>query len=259
MTGHDDGESAAIDALYRDPQTYELLAQMTAPADLPFYRALLGDAAGRVLELGCGTGRLSLPLARHATEMTGLDNAPAMLDFARQRAAAAGSTAHFVRADFCRFDLGMHFDWILLPYNALNHITDDAGLDGLFESVASHLAPGGRFVVDSFQPDPAALARPWERRRLLTYLDPSLNQRITLSESSRYDAARRVNHITWHYDLGDQSDWRIHRTSMRILFADELDTLFRDHGFIIGSKYGHYDRSPFGPRSPKQLMVAKLA
>ena len=44
MTGHDDGESAAIDALYRDPQTYELLAQMTAPADLSFYRALLGDA-----------------------------------------------------------------------------------------------------------------------------------------------------------------------------------------------------------------------
>ncbi|MCB1897551.1 MAG: class I SAM-dependent methyltransferase [Zoogloeaceae bacterium] len=259
MTGHDDGESAAIDALYRDPQTYELLAQMTAPADLSFYRALLGDAAGRVLELGCGTGRLSLPLARHATEMTGLDNAPAMLVVARHKAAAVGSTARFEQADFRRFELQRCFDWVLLPYNALNHVCDAADFDDLFESVGRHLAPDGRFVVDSFQPDPAALARPRERRRLLTYLDPYRNQRITLSESSHYDAARRVNHITWHYDLVDQPDWRIHRTTMRILFGDELDALFRDHGFVVSAKYGHYDRSPFGPRSPKQLVVAKRA
>ncbi|MCB1927478.1 MAG: class I SAM-dependent methyltransferase [Rhodocyclaceae bacterium] len=257
MSGRSEGKAAPVDDLYRDPQTYELLAQMTAPADLPFYRALLVDAAGRVLELGCGTGRLSLPLARHATEMTGLDNAPAMLDFARRKAVAAGSTARFEHADFCRFELQRRFDWVLLPYNALNHVCDATGFDGLFESVGRHLAPDGRFVVDSFQPDPAALARPADRRRLLTYIDPFLTQRITLSESSRYDAARRVNHITWHYDLGDRSDWRIHRTTMRILLADELDALFRDHGFVVCAKYGNYDRSPFGPTSPKQLVVAR--
>nr|MCB1909638.1 class I SAM-dependent methyltransferase [Rhodocyclaceae bacterium] len=254
-----DPATAAVDDLYRDPQTYELLAQMTAPADQPFYRALLGDTAGRVLELGCGTGRLTLPLARLATEMVGVDNAPAMLDYARRRAAADGQAIRFTLADFRDFDLGARFDWVLLPYNALNHVTEAAALDGLFASVARHLAPGGRFVVDSFQPDPTALARPCERRRLLTYLDPYLQRRVVLSESSRFDAARRINHITWHYDIDGEVDWRLHRTAMRILFADELDALFRGHGYAITDKYGDYDRTPFGPRSPKQLVVAKRA
>lgn len=246
-----------LDSLYRDPLHYDLLAQMTAPADLGFYRRLLALRPGRVLELGCGTGRLSLPLSELADEFTGLDRAPAMLDRAIAKARLSGARVRFAQGDFCDFSLPGRYDWILLPYNAFNHVCDATAMAGLFASVARHLAPDGRFVVDTFQPDPAALAHPVARRKLLTYLDPQLQRRVELFEDSDYDAARRINRVTWRYDLEGLPDWRIDRIEMRIFDAAELDASFERHGFMIEAKNGDYDGSPFGGRSPKQLVVAR--
>ncbi|MCB1890304.1 MAG: class I SAM-dependent methyltransferase [Rhodocyclaceae bacterium] len=249
---------AVPDGLYREPLRYDLLAQMTAPADLDYYRHALGDRSGRLLELGCGTGRLTIPLSHVAAETVGLDNAPAMLDFARAKAAQAGAAVDFVAGDFRHFDLGRHFDHILLPYNALNHILDDAGLAGLFASVARHLSAGGRFLVDTFQPDMAATERLRLRRKLLTYLDPYLQRRVELFEEASYNPERRINRVTWHYDLDGEPDWRVDCMDMRLHSPQALDALFTHHGFRIEAKYGDYDRSPFGARSPKQLLVVRL-
>ena len=74
--------------LYSDPVHYDLLAQMTAPDDLPFYRQLVEARGGPVLELGCGTGRVTLPLARLGVEVVGLELSSEMLSFAVQKAGA---------------------------------------------------------------------------------------------------------------------------------------------------------------------------
>jgi len=179
-----------------------------------------------------------------------------MLAYARNQATREGAQVEFVEADFRNFTLSRRFDHILLPYNALNHVTDDTGMAGLFGAVAGHLAPRGRFLVDTFQPDLDAFERLRARRKLLTYLDPTRQQRVTLFEENDYDPLQRINRITWRYDLEGQADWRVDHMDMRILPPDELDGLFERHGFRIEAKFGDYDGTPFGPRSPKQLIVA---
>lgn len=245
------------DSLYRDALHYDLLAQMTAPPDLEFYLALLGERPGRVLELGCGTGRLTLPLARIANCVVGIDRAPAMLERARGKALLAASAAGFELADVRSLALGRQFDWVLLPYNTLNHMTaaDDPGM--LLTSVRAHLAAAGRFVIDTFQPDPAALARAPAWTRLLSYIDPYSAERIELHERTQYDPARRRCRVRLRCDAPGRRGWREHTLEMRVFFADELDALLERHGFAIEARYGHYDRRPFDPASPKQLIVSR--
>lgn len=251
--GDDSGE---LGRLYRDPRHYDLLAQMTAPADLGFYAARLGTSRGALLELGCGTGRLTLPLSARVDEAVGVDNSPPMLAYARSKALAAGSPARFVEADFTALELGRRFDWILLPYNALNHVAAADRIAALFDGVHAHLGEGGRFIVDTFQPDPAALGRPPSRTHILSYIDPDSGQRVAMHEENRYDAARQVNRVTWSYDIGGQATARTDVIEMRIFFPQELDALFAHHGFAIEAKLGDYGGAPFGSRSPKQLVIA---
>lgn len=244
-----------IDSLYCDPLHYDLLAQMTAPEDLPFYFKQIGEDRGTLLELGCGTGRLSLPLSARVDQLTAVDNAPEMLSLAQAKAQAC--PIEFVLANFVDFDLARVFDWILLPYNALNHVIDAKDIRSLFGTVRRHLSEGGRFIVDTFQPDPAALGRPPRRTRLLTYRDPVSAERVTMHEENCYDPASQVNRVTWSYDIGALREARIDVTHMRIFFPQELDALFDHHGFVIEAKFGDYDGSPFGSTSPKQLVVAR--
>lgn len=242
-------------SLYRDPAHYDLLAQMTAPADLAFHCRHLG-AAATLLELGCGTGRLTIPLAERIADVLGVDHAPAMVAHARAKADAAASRARFAEGDFLTLALGRRFDRLLLAYNTLNHVIVPEELAALFESVRRHLAPGGRLVVDTFNPDPAALGRPPVRTRLLRYRDPTRGEIVELYEESAYDAARQVSRVTLSCDIDGRLRAREHEIAMRIFFPQELDLLFAHHGFAIDAKYGDYDDGPFGSRSPKQLVIA---
>src|ERR1051325_5374369 len=83
--------------LYDDGRHYDLL--MLGTNDLPFYKRQAKDCRGAVLELACGTGRLTIPLALDGADITGLDQAPKMLDAARAKAVRTGVAVNFVQAD----------------------------------------------------------------------------------------------------------------------------------------------------------------
>ena len=175
----------ALPGLYSDPLHYDLLAQMTAPDDLPFYRQLVEARGGPVLELGCGTGRVTLPLARLGVEVVGLELSSEMLSFAVQKAGAEGLELTFARADLRSFDLERTFPLLLLPYNTLNHLLDDASLAGALQSIRRHMDDESRLVIDTFQPSPAFLGDAPERRRpILRFIDPYLEKETVLSEEN---------------------------------------------------------------------------
>jgi len=248
--------SEAPDDPYADARHYDLLAGMTAPGDLDFYRRLFGRGGGRLLEFGCGTGRLTLPLCACFDTVVGVDRAEAMLAAGRARAALTSCAVRFVRGDFLSLELGERFDRILLPYNVLNHVHEAPDLDRLFEVLERHLAPRGRIVVDTFQPDPRRLSPDAAEVALLRYRDPDSGRELTLYECARYDAARQVNELEWRYREPDGRVARCHQLAMRVFFPQVLDDLFAAHGLLIEAKYGDYDGSAFGSASPKQIVVA---
>ena len=113
--------------IYDDPALYDAIAALSGPAE-EFYveEALRGD--GPVLELGCGTGRFLVPIARRAVNITGLDNAPAMLRHAKEKADAASVKVDLVEGDFRDFSLDRKFETIFIATNTLLHLSRPSDL-----------------------------------------------------------------------------------------------------------------------------------
>jgi SAM-dependent methyltransferase len=245
--------------LYSDPVRYDVLAQMTAPADLPFYRALVAEHGGPVLELGCGTGRIALELAREGVEVVGVELSPAMLDFARRKADAAGVAVTWALGDIRSFDLGRTFPLVLLPYNTLNHLLDMDSIRRCFATLRRHLDPGSRFVVDTFQPSLAFLGgEPARRRPILRYLDPYTGEEVVLHEEHHYEPATQLDRIVWRYHVGGRTDGGEEEMTMRLFFPNELEPLLALERLAMEVRYGHYDRRPFDSTSPRQLAVCRV-
>ena len=112
---------------YDDPSLYD---RIVSPPDssLEFYLEVIGATEGPVLELACGTGRLTIPIARALANdpsrpVTGLDLAPAMLEATRRNAAGAGLAIELVEGDMRTFSLGRRFGTIFVAFNTLLHLT----------------------------------------------------------------------------------------------------------------------------------------
>lgn len=140
------------------------------PQDLDFYLGLLDGPDTTVLELGCGTGRITAPLAERAGFVLGVDNSPAMLEVCRRRVAAletGSANVELLHADITdlaeRPLAGGPFDRIIAPFRVLQNLATDREVDGLLAGIARHLAPGGTAVLNAFCPnrDRQAMRTEW--------------------------------------------------------------------------------------------------
>src|SRR5689334_4940079 len=127
----------------------------TIPDDLAFYQARLPSSDAAVLELGCGTGRVLLPLAAVCGFIHGIDRSQAMLAWCLQKVQAAAippTTARVELGDITDFALRRTFDLIIAPYRVFQLLETDAQIDGLFRCVRAHLAPRGTCILNVFHP-----------------------------------------------------------------------------------------------------------
>ncbi|GAA5166418.1 class I SAM-dependent methyltransferase [Viridibacterium curvum] len=251
---------AALPAIYRDATAYDLLAQMTAPADLPMYRALAAEFGGPVLDLACGTGRVALALAAEGYEVEGVDLSSRLLEQGGVKAAQLGLPVTFRQADLRAFDCQRTFRLLILSYNSLNHLHTLTDQRRFFDCARAHMAPDSRLVIDTFQPSLQFLGNhPEQRRPILRYLDPYLQQEVLLHEEHHYEPATQIDTVQWFYTIGAQAEAATDTLRMRLFFPQELDALIAAMGFVIERKSGDYDGAPFGSTSSKQIIVARMA
>ena len=243
--------------LYSDGRHYDaLLGDQTA--DLDFYLKQAKAAGGPVLELACGTGRLTLPLARAGLAITGLDLSQPMLEVAREKAALENLNIEWVRADMRDFSLGRKFSLILLPYNSLEHLHDAASLRALFAQVRAHLASGGRFILDVHMPSLSLLNRkPGEIYPVAGEIGKAPDGSVVVGEEVDYDDASQVYHILWHYSQVGDAEPRVDELKLRMFFPQELDALLRQNGFEILGKYADFEGHAFGPGALKQVLACR--
>jgi len=244
--------------VYGDAVLYDAEEKQTQN-DLPFYLAAAKKARGPVLELACGTGRLTLELARAGIDVTGLDISAPMLAQAREKAAKEGLKALLVKGDVRSFRLKRRFKLIFIPFNSMQHLADRSSLERFFASVRAHLAPGGRFILDVFNPHPGFLVRDEEELLpVFCYKDPRGKEQILVEEQYSYDRAAQVSRITWHYTRG-RKRFASRKLNMRCFFPQELDALLHYNGFKMLRKYGDFDLSEFTADSPKQIVICRKA
>lgn len=186
-------------SLYDDVPYYGLLFD-SRRHDVELYRFACTGARGPVLELGVGTGRIAIALARDGIEVHGVDNSTKMLEeLAARLAEEPDDVQRRVRAqrgDASRVALGRRYELVLGPFNVIAHQLTAADLSALTDNVRRHLAPGGAFVLDVHVPearhvDGARVDIPWFRH-------PSWGVACRATERLSYDATRHVLTIDTH-------------------------------------------------------------
>lgn len=243
--------------VYRDGRHYDLQSADFVE-DIAFYAKQIEAYGQPVLELACGTGRITIPLAEKGIRIAGLDVSEAMLARAREKAGEKGVDIDWIQADCRDFRLNGTFNLIFFPFNSITHLQDRESLEACLSCVKKHLTQEGRFIIDVFNPSLGVLlSDPTERRTVREYDDPDGKGRVIITESNVYDAATQINKIRWHYDIGAGATTFTVKNNMRIYSPQELDGLLHYNGFEIEAKYGNYHQAPFVSTSQKQIIICR--
>jgi SAM-dependent methyltransferase len=243
-------------SLYDDADLYDLVHPGLWKGELEFYSHQTRQWGGPVLELACGTGRLTIPLASSGVEIIGLDLSAPMLQRARYKASQVGAKIQFIQGDMCNFRLRKQFGLVFIPVNSLSHLVSRQEVEACYRCVRERLRPQGRFVVDVFNPSLAILSRDSQQWYDLGGYSDTQGHRVRLTEQNRYDAASQINYITYRFETDDGR--RIERSlTMRQFFPQELHAILECNGFAVEEKYGDYGDKEFHGGSMRQLVIAK--
>jgi SAM-dependent methyltransferase len=240
---------------YDHPHLYDAL--LPVDAHVPFYVDLARQQAGAVLELACGTGQLTIPVAGLGLPVVGLDQSHAMLNVARRRASAASASVAFVQGDMRDFALGRTFDLIFVARNSLLHLLSTADLMAALTAVRRHLTSDGVFAFDIFNPSVRILAQPSGERFPVMEVTTAAFGPLRVEGTSDYDPATQVNHATWYISTPDKPDaWTVPLV-LRSIFPQELPLLLSAAGFDLISRFGELSRAPFGPGCRVQVCLCR--
>lgn len=231
--------------------------------DFTFYRGFAGRSEGPLLEFGCGTGRLLVPLAEAGHRVTGVDVSPGMLARARARLAAHPSLAERVRlveGDACQFVPAEPYGMAFWAINSFMHLDTQEGQLAALVCARAALGRGGLLILDLFQPDPHSLAE--ADGRLLHDFTWNLPDggRVVRTSSRRLDLARQTLQVTYFYDESSPDGRTIRQVApftMRYLHRFEAQLLLERAGFVVEALYGSYDLDEFDAESQRMIFVAR--
>ena len=262
--------------------------------DVLWYRGLARQLASepragsrplRVLELGCGSGRLLVPLVRDGCQVIGVDRSAAMLARCAERLArrgrAAQGRAQLVRADFRALPLAdgaaERFPLIVCPFNGFMHLYTRHDVEQCLAEVRRLLAPGGLFAFDVLNPDLGWLVRDplrrWSRTR---FRHPGTGERLVYTTNHVYDAAAQVAWIRIYYEADPAADSaldpalgsapgaprpsppRTVQLTHRQFYPAELEALLHYNGFTIVQSAGGFDGQPISSVSAEQVICARV-
>jgi SAM-dependent methyltransferase len=245
-------------------ELYDYVVPYTERADVPFFVDAALASGGPVLEVGCGTGRILIPTARAGLHITGLDISPSMLAICHQRLQTeppeVQSRVHLVQADMRAFDLAQTFALITLPFRPFQHLITVEDQLACLATLHRHLAPGGRLILDLFNPSLNFLTSNDVGQELGAEPEFSLpdGRRVTRrSKIAARDYFTQVNQVELIYYIthpDGREERLVHAFPFRYLFRFEAEHLLARAGFAVEHLYADYDLSPYGSKYPGELI-----
>lgn len=234
--------------------------------DVAFYREAAREYGDPILELGCGTGRITMALAEAGKRITGLDLSERMLERAVQKRAAlrveARERLHLIQGDMTKFDLGEKFRLIIIPFRPMQHLLEVEQQIACLECVRKHLRPDGRLVLDVFQTDAERMHDPiHQRETLVTEYKTADGRNVRISERiAAFHRAEQRNDVEMIFSVehpGGRKERLVFAWPLRYFFRYEVEHLLARCGFRLGAEYGNFVRTPIRDDSPEMIFVAE--
>jgi SAM-dependent methyltransferase len=255
--------------LYR-PDLYEIVTPPSFRGDAEWYRAKARECGGPVLELGAGTGRITLQIAQDGVAVHALEVDAAMLDALRKKLAAEPSRVRdrvvVIAGDMRAFRSAERFSLVIAPFRAFLHNLTEEDQLACLNRVREHLAPGGRFAFNVFHPSleymahhAGAMAGVW--RWAGTFTRPG-GGCVVRSEANRYDTTTQLVHSHHRYDEyapdGTLTGSFLQRLQLAYLYPPDLRRLLNQAGFRSIQIYGGFDGRPFENDTDELVIEASV-
>jgi SAM-dependent methyltransferase len=239
-------------------------------ADIAFFVDEAKRAGGRVLEVGCGTGRVLIPCARAGVEMVGVDSSQSMLDVCRRRLAAESSdvraSVELVREDMRDFAVAGRFRLVMFPFRSFQHLVAVDDQLACLQRVRDHLEDAGRVIIDVFNPSLEALAS--RRNGEIVAEEPEFalpdgRRVVRRHRIVEHDRVAQINHVELIYAVthtDGRTETLVQSFAMRYFFRYEMEHLLVRSGFEVEAVHADYDRNAHGSKHPGELItVARKA
>jgi SAM-dependent methyltransferase len=247
---------------FSDAINYDMEDQ--SDTGVAFYGALAQETGGPVLEIACGTGRVTIPIAQLGIATTGLDIVPGMLEQARSK--SNGLPVRWVEGDARTFDLHERFRLIFMTGNAFQAFVTNDDQAALLQRAHAHLHVEGLFAFETRNPllpntkIPPGLFVTLDNHEEEEASSSFINAQgyeVRVSHTRVYDHVAQIVHMTSYkrwYD-GEQHHTKTARTALRYTFPQELAALLHYNGFTIMRQYGDWNKEPLSATSPSIISV----
>lgn len=243
-----------VGELIYDADVYDGLN--TFLSDLPFYKKWLPtDKNARILELCCGSGRLTIPLAKEYN-ICGVDNSSSMLKQAKLKAVKEELKIDFIEADIRTLDLSNQYDLIFIPFNSIHHLYQNQDLFDTLNVVKKHLKEDALFLLDCYNPNIHYIVEAGKGLNNIAEYTTNDGRKVLIKQAMKYESKSQINRIEWHYFINDKFH-SIQNLDMRMYFPKELDSYLEWAGFNIFHKFGSLEEEAFNDTSEKQIFVCK--
>src|SRR4051812_614844 len=229
--------------------------------DVPFWRTLAGQSGGAVLELGCGTGRITIPLAKAGVPIVGIDRSDAMLERARRRVRRGrlASHAQLIRGDIRHLPFApASFSLVMAPYGVLQSLLRERDLAATLDAVSRVLQPGAIFGIELVADLPA-----WKEYRKRVSLTGWRGRRggahVTLVETVRQDPKRHLTIFDQQFTERRGAKRRSHTFSLtfRTLSVPQMARRLEKAGFAITALLGDYRGGAWDARADVWMILAR--
>lgn len=228
--------------------------------DIPFWLALAKKTADPILEVGCGTGRLLLPLAQAGHRITGIDTSPAMLALAQTQIDALnlGERAHCVQADITKTaPLDLRYQLAFFGHNTLYHFPLNR-LQGVFRQLRTVVAPSGTLCIDLVNPYLIMELEDEEEYQLEQMLvHPTTEEKIDQFVRYTNDIFDQCWRVEWKFVPKSGREPFVVKTTYHYFYPHQLETIMSANGFRWEAIYGEYDLSEYNEESNSLIVVAK--
>lgn len=229
-------------------ETYDLLfADDDVHDEVEFYRSILAENPGLNLEVACGTGRVTLPLALEGIEIEGFDNSQEMLDLLAAKAEDNDVSLITYQKEMHDFQIDKQYANIILPNASFCNLIDrDAAVESL-QCIHEHLQPGGQLIIESFIPHYIGNNQYDSIWRVTKQLNLNSDSQLIISSCEQYDLVEQLLMIKHRYDVftdGVLQKSQLHDELLQAYGAYEMELLLEQTGFELQATYGNYQFEP---------------